>query len=119
MQLIPETGNEGVMLLSAAPIEFKKFQIVAGFVAIWLLAPLAGQSLPLTTIYSFNGSDGSSPEHELLQDTNGFLYGTTRKGGLYSQGTVFKISTNGGFRGLFSFSTGGGGYCRGAGFGRA
>lgn len=103
------------MLLSAAPIEFKKFQIVAGFVAIWLLAPLAGQSLPLTTIYSFNGSDGSSPEHELLQDTNGFLYGTTRKGGLYSQGTVFKISTNGGFSGLFSFTNGADGYGPGPG----
>lgn len=46
----------------------------------------------LTTLHSFSVSDGSSPQAGLLQGTDGNFYGTTSGGGLYSYGTVFKLS---------------------------
>jgi uncharacterized repeat protein (TIGR03803 family) len=47
----------------------------------------------LTTLHSFNGTDGSSPNSALVQDTNGDFYGTTYEGGAYGYGTVFSLST--------------------------
>ena len=46
----------------------------------------------LTTLASFNGDDGSSPESELV-DSGGNLYGTTTTGGTAGQGTVFQFNT--------------------------
>ena len=45
----------------------------------------------LTTLVSFNGSNGSQPESRLFADTAGNLYGTTYYGG-NGFGTVFKLS---------------------------
>ena len=48
----------------------------------------------LTTLYSFDFSDGANPEGALLQDTNGTFYGTTEFGGASGggYGTVFSLS---------------------------
>jgi uncharacterized repeat protein (TIGR03803 family) len=52
----------------------------------------------LTTLHSFNGTDGADPEAGLVQDTNGMFYGTTNSGGnngdCYGNGsgTVFSLS---------------------------
>jgi uncharacterized repeat protein (TIGR03803 family) len=46
----------------------------------------------LTTLYSFNGTDGSNPYAGLVQDTNGDFYGTTGTGGGLGGGTVFRLS---------------------------
>lgn len=49
--------------------------------------------------------DGSSPESQLLQGPDGFLYGTTVSGGTNGDGTVFKLSTNGStYARLYSFT---------------
>jgi len=49
----------------------------------WMLNPL----------YKFSGTpDGSAPEGGVIFDNNGNLYGTTRLGGLFGYGTVFKMS---------------------------
>jgi len=46
----------------------------------------------LTSLYSFtNGIDGSKPFAGLVQGRDGKLYGTTSGGGLYGQGTVFRL----------------------------
>jgi uncharacterized repeat protein (TIGR03803 family) len=49
----------------------------------------------LTTLYRFCSqpgcTDGSNPFAELVQDTNGFLYGTTEYGGTAELGTVFSL----------------------------
>jgi uncharacterized repeat protein (TIGR03803 family) len=49
----------------------------------------------LTTLFSFNGTNGSTPLSVLLPGTNGTFYGTTSAGGPGGLGTVFQINTNG------------------------
>lgn len=46
------------------------------------------------TLFSFNGTDGSEPLANLIE-VNGVLYGTTKLGGKYNQGTVFSVSASG------------------------
>jgi uncharacterized repeat protein (TIGR03803 family) len=46
----------------------------------------------LTTLHSFDGTDGEIPLGTLTQDTNGDFYGTTELGGTSSDGTVFSLS---------------------------
>jgi uncharacterized repeat protein (TIGR03803 family) len=64
----------------------------------------------LTTIYSFTGgaSDGGFPHANLTQAADGNLYGTTHKIGVgnpsFSNGTVFRISTNGTLTTLVAFN---------------
>jgi uncharacterized repeat protein (TIGR03803 family) len=47
----------------------------------------------LTTLHSFDGTDGAQPLAGLAQDTNGAFYGTTSNGGSNRDyGTVFRLS---------------------------
>ena len=46
----------------------------------------------LTTLHSFDGTDGNQPWAGLVQDTNGTFYGTTYSGGTSNLGTVFSLS---------------------------
>ena len=59
----------------------------------------------LFNLYSFTGgTDGNYPTAGLVQGTDGSLYGTTYEGGEYNDGAIFKITTNGLFTSLYSFS---------------
>jgi uncharacterized repeat protein (TIGR03803 family) len=42
------------------------------------------------------GSDGATPNGALIQGSDGDLYGTTSRGGLFNEGTVFHAGFNGG-----------------------
>jgi uncharacterized repeat protein (TIGR03803 family) len=57
----------------------------------------------LTTLHSFDDTDGYYPQAALVQATNGNLYGTTPGGGAYQEGTVFKITSSGKLTTLHSF----------------
>jgi uncharacterized repeat protein (TIGR03803 family) len=61
----------------------------------------------LTTLYTFcpqsGCADGSYPVGQLLQATDGNLYGATSRGGDNDLGTIFRISTAGAFKTLYSF----------------
>ncbi len=46
----------------------------------------------LTTLHSFNSTDGANPYGGLVQAPNGFFYGTTSAGGSYGSGTVFRLA---------------------------
>ncbi len=70
------------------------FEIVAGSGAI-------------TTLASFNGSDGEAPNGGLLLDQSGDLFGTTFLGGAHQDGTLFEIAAGSGtITTLTSFSGG-------------
>ncbi len=75
-----------------------------------LLAFLAGFSIAassqvLTTLASFNGTDGSSPSARLIQGTDGNFYGTTVDGGTFGDyGTVFTVTPDGVLTALHSFN---------------
>jgi len=58
-----------------------------------------------TLLYSFgtNPNDGAAPRGGLIQGSDGYLYGITQSGGMYNQGTVFKLSTTGVETVLYSF----------------
>jgi uncharacterized repeat protein (TIGR03803 family) len=57
----------------------------------------------LTTLHSFDGTDGSEPLVGLVQANNGSFYGTTYSGGSKGDGTVFRITSTGTFTTLHSF----------------
>ena len=59
----------------------------------------------LTTLYSFAGGDDGSSPYNLIQASDGNLYGTDG-GGKYGYGTVFRISLNGDLTTLYSFAAG-------------
>ena len=48
----------------------------------------------VTTLATFNGTNGSNPWCRLVVDSSGNLYGTTYKGGANSDGTVFEIAND-------------------------
>jgi len=58
----------------------------------------------LATLLNFDGTNGAYPYSAfLIQGTDGNLYGTTQAGGVYDQGTVFKVTAGGTPTTLYSF----------------
>jgi len=51
----------------------------------------SGGSWTESILLSFNGTDGNGPHASLIMDGGGNLYGTTRAGGAYGDGTVFEL----------------------------
>ena len=58
----------------------------------------------LTTLHSFDGSDGAEPRGGLIADAAGNLYGTTVLGGASGDGTVFELMPSGTLSVLHSFA---------------
>ena len=79
---------------------------LAAFIVTTLLT-CAAQGQTYKTLYSFSGgSDGSEPMGNLIQDTAGNLYGTTRNGGTQGLGVVFQLTGSGKENVLHSFAGG-------------
>jgi uncharacterized repeat protein (TIGR03803 family) len=57
----------------------------------------------LTTLVSFNGTNGSNPVAALIQGTDGNFYGTTSSGGAGGNGTMFQMTAAGVLTTLVSF----------------
>ncbi|HXR47277.1 MAG TPA: choice-of-anchor tandem repeat GloVer-containing protein [Candidatus Limnocylindrales bacterium] len=58
----------------------------------------------LTTLVSFNGTNGSYPTAALVQGSDGNFYGTTQSGGASGMGTVFEMTSSGVLTTLVSFN---------------
>jgi uncharacterized repeat protein (TIGR03803 family) len=74
--------------------------------SVFELTPDANGKWTATTLHSFNGTDGSSPNGNLILDAAGDLYGTAPDGGAYDRGTVFELSHGSGgwvFTVIYSF----------------
>jgi uncharacterized repeat protein (TIGR03803 family) len=65
--------------------------------------PVTVAGTRLTTLHWFTGGNEGGNPNQLVQATNGFLYGTTKSGGIYGLGAAFGLSTNGALSTLFSF----------------
>jgi uncharacterized repeat protein (TIGR03803 family) len=62
---------------------------------IFQLTPNSNGSWTESVIHSFNGKDGSYPDHGgLIFDADGNLYGTANAGGADGYGVVFKLTPN-------------------------
>ena len=57
----------------------------------------------LTTLTSFDFTDGGGPDGGVIQGTDGNFYGTTFDGGANGQGTVFKMTPGGTLTTLYNF----------------
>jgi len=66
-------------------------------------AAIAAPAQTFTTLFTFDGTDGSVPNGGLIRATDGDFYGTTSSGGAGGSGTVFKITPEGTLTTLYSF----------------
>ena len=85
-------------------MHFGKRNLLAIMAAVITIGCVTVSAQTLTTLHSFNGGDGRSPEATLVQDSDGNFYGTTPLGGAQAKGTVFKIDAAGNLTTLHSFS---------------
>ena len=56
---------------------------------------VAAASRAISTLASFNGTNGQFPSDNLILDSSGNFYGTTRQGGANNDGTVFELAAGG------------------------
>ncbi len=61
-----------------------------GFGVVFRMSP-AGSGWVLTTLHSFNSTDGASPDGGVIFGPDGSLYGMTTWGGNYGYGTVYRL----------------------------
>ena len=87
-------------------------QHVRSFQSVFLLfslaifcaaAVIASPAQTLTTLHSFDSTDGANPFAGLFQASDGNFYGTTYNGGANNEGTVFKITPSGTLVWVYSF----------------
>ena len=70
---------------------------------------IAANTNILTTLVSFNGTDGLTPGGGLLVDSSGNIFGTTSAGGASNDGTVFELAAGSHLlTTVYSFSSTGG-----------
>ena len=92
--------------------EIGKLRWGLAFFVLCLVTAVLASAQTLTTLVSFNGSDGGNPYRmSLVQGRDGNLYGTTQFGGDHTGcstvfsgcGTIFKVTTGGTLTSLYSF----------------
>jgi uncharacterized repeat protein (TIGR03803 family) len=86
--------------------------VLATMAAAWFMTSTRAAAQTETVLHNFNdgGKDGNDPCAGLIFDGSGNLYGTTVYGGVYHEGTVFKLTPNAGGgwteEGVHSFGNG-------------
>jgi len=85
-------------------MDLRKWNLLGLVAAIITIGCFTVSAQTLSTLHSFNGGDGRSPEAALVQGSDGNFYGTTAFGGAHFKGTVFKIDATGNLTTLHAFS---------------
>src|SRR6266571_3869000 len=86
-------------------MRLKKWNVIPAIVAaVITVGPITVSAQVLTVLHSFNGTDGQLAESALVQGSDGNFYGTTALGGMFYQGTLFRITPAGAVTVLHSFS---------------
>ncbi len=88
------------MLASAFRVAARSLCFAAGLIctSAWSAA------FSETVLHSFDGASGGGyPEGHLIQGADGNFYGTTSRGGLYDDGTIYKIAADGTWTKLYDF----------------
>ena len=83
------------------------FFAIAVCLNLFLAADLLSAQVTVTPVHAFTGPDGGNPRAPLVKGSDGNLYGTTSGGGsgtVNPRGTVFRVSPDGTFASLYSFS---------------
>ena len=79
--------------------------VLVGYVLfLALLAISARGGVTLTTVFSFAGTNGSTPIGTLVQRRDGNFYGVTQNGGISNAGTVFRLTSDGILTTLVNFT---------------
>jgi len=77
---------------------------IASVCALWLASSLAGSAQTFKTLVNFNGANGSHPALVILaQGRDGNLWGTAQSGGIFSYGTIFRLTPGGTLTTAYSF----------------
>lgn len=77
--------------------------MVATLLLVLCSATVASFAQALTTLVTFDGSNGAAQIPALIQDTDGNFYGVTESAGTGGGGTVFKITPEGTLTALYDF----------------
>ncbi len=83
------------------------FFAIAVSLTLCFAAELLSAQVTVTPVHAFSGPDGGNPRAPLVKGSDGNFYGTTALGGsgtVNPFGTVFRVSSNGSFTSLYSFS---------------
>ena len=70
---------------------------------LWAAIPFGAPAQTLTTLATFDGTNGANPKAPLIQ-ANGNFYGTTSAGGANGFGSIFSITPGGTLTTLYSFT---------------
>jgi uncharacterized repeat protein (TIGR03803 family) len=72
---------------------------------VFCAGAVASPAQTFTSLFSFDGTNGASPQYgALVQGFDGNFYGTTQLGGTFGYGTVFKITAGGTLTTVHSFN---------------
>jgi uncharacterized repeat protein (TIGR03803 family) len=80
------------------------FRAAIALAAITFSLAVCAQAQTYTTLASFDGDNGDSPQYgPLVQATNGNYYGTTNSGGTHSGGVFFEVTPSGKLTDIYNF----------------
>jgi len=85
------SGNGGLIFDQHGDL-YGTDQKLTRFGAVYRLHHFPNGTWGKTILHHFSGTDGASPEPNLVFDNAGNLYGSTTIGGIYNDGTVYQLS---------------------------
>ena len=85
-------------------IEFGTRKRACAFALFCAVMAMAAHAQTFTPLVNFEVSNGDGPA-PLVQGLDGKLYGVTWSGGSFGQGTVFRVTTQGSLKTIYSFCT--------------